>query len=75
MPEVEVEVLEVGVLVGVVLEVPARVLQGQVQMHHQVQEQESVLGQPQEPASAQALGAQDLRLAHLSAQELAQDQG
>ena len=33
-------------------------------MHHQELEQESVLGQPQEPASAQVREAQDLRLAH-----------
>jgi hypothetical protein len=77
--EVEVEVLEVEVLeveasAVVVLEVQAGVLQGQVPMHHQEQEQESVLGQPQEPASAQVPEALDLRLAHLQAQEVVRDQ-
>ncbi len=72
--EAEVGVREVEVLAGVVLEVLAGVLQGQVQVHHQEQEQESVLVQPQEPELAQALEAQELRLAHLRAQELAQGQ-
>jgi hypothetical protein len=68
------EVLEVEASAVVVLEVQAGVLQGQVPMHHQELEQESVLGQPQELASAQVREAQDLRLAHLLAQEVVRGQ-
>ena len=73
---VAVVVVAVVAVVAVALEeeVPAEVLQGQVQVHHQEREQESVLAPPQEPELVQALEPRDRRLVHLLAQELAQDQ-